>query len=767
VEGSQNSKELGCFNPGKSASQEPTYDIGIDFGIGRKQFFCNDEELSGEMLDSEYREMVQSLNTKQKEFFYHILHLAKTKQTPIYNFLSGGAGVGKSVLLKALYQALLKYYSRKPGENPDECKILVCAPTGKAAYNVGGLTIHSAFNIPADQGFKFKPLDMQQLCTFQTKYKSLKIVFIDEISMVGKRMFNFINLRLQEIMGCTRPFGGVSVIVFGDLFQLKPVMDSWIFASGYRTSCELEILGPNLWQDLFSFFELDEIMRQKEDLRFAQLLNRLREGNQSSDDIKLLNDRTIQDDNQVTMAMTHLFTRKLEVSNFNRRVFDEMHDVKKTIVEAIDTISGEIASSLKDKILSKIPLDTNKTKGLAKYLHLAEDLPAELCINIDTRDGLTNGTPCTIKKLDFRVEGFKRCSIVWVLFHSCDIGKKCRKQFSHLYNCTITQSWTPIIEVTRKFQFNYYNSFQITRRQFPIALASAKTVHKAQGCTLPSAVIHLGSKKLEHMYYVALSRVQKLSSLYLLGFDDGNIKVSMSVMEEMCRLRCHAQADLSVRMLYFESGYKIVYHNTRSLHKHIDDLRSDFLIKSANILGLSETRLKKDELSSVYSLLDYKMHRSDDKFNTAEERPCHGIAVYHKNSSLFFENVNLFGVDLVFGNILYKENLINLCFVYCPPKNATVQILKKVFDKLHTKFNKFQTPIIIMGDFNINLHQNEKFVNNVDQKYGLKQYIKTCTTDYGTLIDHLYTNIDAGKIISVGTLESYYSDHKPIYINIL
>lgn len=86
--------------------------------------------------------------------------------------MSGGAGVGKSVLLKALYQALIKFYSRKAGENPDDCSVLVCAPTGKAAYNVGGLTIHSAFNIPADQGFKFKPLDMQQLCSYQARYVS-------------------------------------------------------------------------------------------------------------------------------------------------------------------------------------------------------------------------------------------------------------------------------------------------------------------------------------------------------------------------------------------------------------------------------------------------------------------------------------------------------------------------------------------------------------------------------------------------------------------
>ena len=106
----------------------------------------------------------------------------------------------------------------------------MCAPTGKAAYNVGGNTIHSAFCIPASQGFSYKPLNMQQLNSFQSKYRYLTVVFIDEISMVGRKMFNYINTRLQEIKGNTEPFGGVSINAFGDLYQLKPVFDSLIFS---------------------------------------------------------------------------------------------------------------------------------------------------------------------------------------------------------------------------------------------------------------------------------------------------------------------------------------------------------------------------------------------------------------------------------------------------------------------------------------------------------------------------------------------------------
>lgn len=135
------------------------------------------------------------------------------------------------------------------------------------------------------------------------------------------------------------------------------------------------------------------------------------------------------------------------------------------------------------------------------------------------------------------------------MFNDADIGKKCRKQYFHLYKDNIQQNWTPILEVTREFQFNYYHSFQITRRQFPINLASARTVHKAQGCTLPSDVIHLGSQKIEHMHYVALSRVQ-LSSVYLFNFCDANIKVSSAVEEEMYRLRENAKVELSLTLLY-------------------------------------------------------------------------------------------------------------------------------------------------------------------------------------------------------------------------
>ena len=118
----------------------------------------------------------------------------------------------------------------------------------------------------------------------------MQVVFIDEISMVGSGMFNFLDLRLQQIMGTKEPFGGLSMITVGDLFQLKPVFDHWIFENskdGYTA------LATNLWQQYFQMFELSKVMRQREDKDFAEILNRVREGNHTEADIRVSKERIL------------------------------------------------------------------------------------------------------------------------------------------------------------------------------------------------------------------------------------------------------------------------------------------------------------------------------------------------------------------------------------------------------------------------------------------------------------------------------------------
>ena len=295
------------------------YNMSDDIGIPSVDL--NTEPLIlNELQDNEYRHMVQMLNKEQKEFFYHVLHLVKTSDEPFYCFLSGGAGVGKSHLTKALYQAVLKYYNTRAGVDFSDIKVLLLAPTGKAAYNIKGNTIHSALAVPACQSLKnYKPLDSSRLNALRCQLGGVKVIFIDEISMVGNTMFNvLINNRLKDIKGSSLPFGGVSIIAIGDLFQLQPVMDGYVFKD--MDNSDYSILAPNLWQEHFKMFELREIMRQRESKHFAEMLNRLREGNHSTEDILKFKERIIEPNHFLyPKDIPHLFIQNAKVNDFNDR----------------------------------------------------------------------------------------------------------------------------------------------------------------------------------------------------------------------------------------------------------------------------------------------------------------------------------------------------------------------------------------------------------------------------------------------------------------
>lgn len=180
---------------------------------------------------------------------------------------------------------------------------------------------------------KYKPLDAQQLDNMREKLRSLKVIFIDDVSMVGNRMLNFINLKLQEIFGKDCPLGGISIIAIGDIFQLKPVFDGWVFqdiSEGYGP------LAINLWTDLFQMYELTEIMRQRSDQDFAKLLNRLREGLHTDSDIDMLKSRICRRADILDMNFVpHLYTTNAQVNSHNDSAFEMALPESKCIVLAL------------------------------------------------------------------------------------------------------------------------------------------------------------------------------------------------------------------------------------------------------------------------------------------------------------------------------------------------------------------------------------------------------------------------------------------------
>ena len=130
-------------------------------------------------------------------------------------------------------------------------------------------------------------------------------------------MFNFLNLRLQQIMGNKSAFGNLSLVTVGDLFQLKPVFDKWIFEN---TNDSYSALTTNIWKECSTLFDLTEIMRQNDDRDFAELLNRLREGKHNQNDIKVLKERILKikpDEKNYPINKTHLYSTNAQVNDHN------------------------------------------------------------------------------------------------------------------------------------------------------------------------------------------------------------------------------------------------------------------------------------------------------------------------------------------------------------------------------------------------------------------------------------------------------------------
>ncbi len=133
--------------------------------------------------------------------------------------------------------------------------------------------------------------------------------------------------------------------------------------------------------------------------------------------------------------------------------------------------------------------------GLYSVCSILKDAKYDLTINVSV-DGMTNGAECIIKKIDYRVPGSSRPSIILVLFLEQHIGKDYRKEYSHVYNQTICRHWVPILEVTRQFR---RHQMQVLHRQFPLRPSAAKTIHRCQRVMLNEAVLDLPSSKREHI----------------------------------------------------------------------------------------------------------------------------------------------------------------------------------------------------------------------------------------------------------------------------
>jgi len=377
-------------------------------------------------------------------------------------FITGRAGTGKSTLLRHF----ITHTKRR---------VAVLAPTGLAAVNVGGQTIHSFFKFPPRL---LQAKDVRALPSQRRLFEQLDTIIIDEVSMVRADVLDAIDrsLRLNR-QRHESPFGGVQIVAFGDLFQLAPVVEGELreyFNDAFDTPYffSASVLSQCDWRLL----ELKRNYRQSKDPSFFELLSRLGRNEMTQEDMDCLNNRllseTMDEEGEfVTLTSTNASADRINAQHLARLPGELVHFAAK--------IKGEFeeGSSPAQAALS--------VKAGAQVMMLRND-PDGRWVNGDVAVVERCGPGC----LQVR------------------IGKEVHDVLPVKWE-RIRYAWSPEDN-------QMVRSVAGTFQQFPVKLAWAITIHKSQGQTLNRVRVDLGRGAFAHgQVYVALSRCQSLEGLRL------------------------------------------------------------------------------------------------------------------------------------------------------------------------------------------------------------------------------------------------------------
>ncbi|XP_078621306.1 uncharacterized protein LOC144887780 [Branchiostoma floridae x Branchiostoma japonicum] len=492
------------------------------------------------LTSSTYRSMMRSLNAAQMEVVRvhrkwckdSIYALQHDQPVPQYTlFLSGPGGVGKSHVIKIIHHETIRLLQRLSGHyDPDELSVLITAFTGTAAFNINGMTLHSAlgFGGGPKKSNEYKPVGSEKLHNLRLRLGKLKLLIIDECSMLGSDHLYHTHRRLEDICGTCDPdsrFGGVSILAVGDLFQLQPVGQRHVF--DLPTDSYAKLHG-SLWEENFTMMELTECVRQREDQDFAQLLLRMRTAECTEDDITVLKSRIIsKTDPHYPSEVLHVFKTNREVDDHNKDHLQKL-STQHFHIQAIDT-KKDIYTGLVDVGSYK----TSNDRGLKETVSLAVGARVMVTVNIDVSDGLVNGALGKVVGIDNTQNDVHT---VLVTFDSDRVGRQAMadSQYKDSYPGAV-----PIKRQTLPILTGSKQSVQAQRAQFPLTLAWGCTIHRVQGKTLDRIVVSMDDKSnfMPGQCYVAMSRVKTLNGLYLLGFDPKSIRCNPDVVQEMNRLR--------------------------------------------------------------------------------------------------------------------------------------------------------------------------------------------------------------------------------------
>lgn len=397
-------------------------------------------------------------------------------------FLTGKAGTGKTTFLKYIIDHTHK-------------RAVVAAPTGIAAINAGGVTLHSLLqmpfgsfipeNVPVDvtnnrvntpqtlfQNFQFNATKRQLI-------REIELLIIDEVSMLRADLLDCIDHTLRHLRKKSSPFGGLQILFIGDLMQLPPVVkeDEKQLLSSYYSS--LYFFDAKALRDTPPIhLELRKIFRQQ-DQDFIDLLNRLRHNEQTSDDLLFLNRYFNPDFNQAEeTGYIHLTTHNYRADKLNQYKLAELQDELYTFKAKIEGTFPESMFPTTEELLLK--------EG-AQVMFIKNDPSGE--------GQFFNGKIGVISSLSDEE--------IWVRFED---GNEVLVTTYEWENKRYT-----LDKESNEIEETFVGSFE----QYPIKLAWAVTVHKSQGLTFEKAILDLSGTFAPGQLYVALSRLTSLKGLVL------------------------------------------------------------------------------------------------------------------------------------------------------------------------------------------------------------------------------------------------------------
>lgn len=395
-------------------------------------------------------------------------------------FITGKAGTGKSIVLRHFVNTTKK-------------NVAVLAPTGIAAINVKGVTIHSFF------GLDTTVLDVKEITASpqqKEKLKTVSTIIIDEISMVRVDVFDAIDVILRQTHNNHLPFGGCQMIVFGDLYQLPPVVGREASVRSFLLSRYSSIFffgAPSYQQNPFATINLTQVYRQTNPL-FIELLNRIRVGDVDTTVLRELNRRCMPIPNKEKIL--YLTEKNENADKINKERMTQLPGQEFTYRAVI---TGDFGKA------SQYPTD--------EFLNLKVGAQVMMLRN-DPNKQWFNGTVGVVAALTS--ESIK----VTIMNNTYSVDRETWTKYDYEFN----EDQQKLIK-KEVGQFN----------QFPVRLAYAITIHKSQGKTYDSIILKYDSKAFAAgQTYVALSRCKTYEGLYLekpLTLED--IKVNREVADFM------------------------------------------------------------------------------------------------------------------------------------------------------------------------------------------------------------------------------------------